>query len=69
MEFKRLNPLTGELASSAFAMSVGEVETIADLAARAFPTGYGRFGGKAGIDQFTELRWVTVQSGLGHYPF
>lgn len=32
-------------------------------------SGYGRFGGKAGIDQFTELRWVTIESGPGHYPF
>ncbi|MDE1923645.1 MAG: aldehyde dehydrogenase, partial [Gammaproteobacteria bacterium] len=25
-------------------------------------SGYGRFGGKAGIDQFTELRWITVET-------
>ena len=25
-------------------------------------SGYGRFGGKAGIDAFTELRWITVQT-------
>ena len=31
-------------------------------------SGYGRFGGKAGIDSFTELRWVTVATGPGHYP-
>ena len=31
-------------------------------------SGYGRFGGKAGIDSFTELRWVTVSTGPGHYP-
>ncbi len=31
-------------------------------------SGYGRFGGKAGIDEFTELRWITVQSGKVHYP-
>ncbi|MHB1207691.1 MAG: aldehyde dehydrogenase, partial [Rhodospirillaceae bacterium] len=24
-------------------------------------SGYGRFGGKAGIDSFTELRWITVE--------
>lgn len=24
-------------------------------------SGYGRFGGKAGIEEFTELRWITVQ--------
>jgi len=31
-------------------------------------SGYGRFGGKAGIDQFTELRWITIDSEPGHYP-
>jgi len=31
-------------------------------------SGYGRFGGKAGIDSFTELRWVTVETMPGHYP-
>jgi vanillin dehydrogenase len=30
---------------------------------------YGRFGGKAGIDQFTELRWITIQTTPRHYPF
>jgi acyl-CoA reductase-like NAD-dependent aldehyde dehydrogenase/ABC-type branched-subunit amino acid transport system ATPase component len=32
-------------------------------------SGYGRFGGKAGIDQFTELRWITVETQPGRYPF
>ncbi len=32
-------------------------------------SGYGRFGGKAGIDAFTELRWITVQTQPRHYPF
>ena len=32
-------------------------------------SGYGRFGGQAGIDAFTELRWVTVQTAARHYPF
>lgn len=31
-------------------------------------SGYGRFGGKAGIDAFTELRWITIQSGRPDYP-
>ncbi|MBO9604293.1 MAG: aldehyde dehydrogenase [Novosphingobium sp.] len=31
-------------------------------------SGYGRFGGKAGIDSFTELRWVTFETEPGHYP-
>jgi acyl-CoA reductase-like NAD-dependent aldehyde dehydrogenase len=32
-------------------------------------SGYGRFGGKAGIDSFTELRWITLQTTPRHYPF
>jgi len=28
-------------------------------------SGYGRFGGKAGIDSFTELRWITIETGPG----
>ena len=32
-------------------------------------SGYGRFGGKAGIDAFTELRWITIQTGPRPYPF
>jgi vanillin dehydrogenase len=31
-------------------------------------SGYGRFGGRAGIAEFTELRWMTVQTGRAHYP-
>ena len=31
-------------------------------------SGYGRFGGKAGIEAFTELRWITVETAPGHYP-
>jgi benzaldehyde dehydrogenase (NAD) len=31
-------------------------------------SGYGRFGGRAGIDAFTELRWITVETEPGHYP-
>ena len=32
-------------------------------------SGWGRFGGRAAMDEFTELRWVTVQSGTRHFPF
>ncbi|MGO8833455.1 MAG: aldehyde dehydrogenase [Roseiarcus sp.] len=31
-------------------------------------SGYGRFGGKAAIHEFTELRWLTVAELPGHYP-
>ncbi len=33
-------------------------------------SGFGRFGGQAVIDEFTELRWITVQGSSGHpFPF
>ncbi|WP_116132818.1 aldehyde dehydrogenase [Tropicimonas sp. IMCC34043] len=32
-------------------------------------SGYGRFGGKAGIAEFTDLRWVTVENPRQPYPF
>ena len=32
-------------------------------------SGYGRFGGRAGIAEFTELRWITVETQPGQYPF
>jgi acyl-CoA reductase-like NAD-dependent aldehyde dehydrogenase len=31
-------------------------------------SGYGRFGGKAGIDAFTELRWITIETLPGRFP-
>jgi acyl-CoA reductase-like NAD-dependent aldehyde dehydrogenase len=31
-------------------------------------SGYGRFGGQAGIAEFTELRWITVNTQHVHYP-
>ena len=32
-------------------------------------SGWGRFGGRAGIDAFTELRSVTMQTAPRHDPF
>lgn len=31
-------------------------------------SGYGRFGSKAAIAEFTELRWITLQTTPRHYP-
>ncbi len=31
-------------------------------------SGYGRFGGHAGIAEFTELRWITIATQAQHYP-
>jgi hypothetical protein len=31
-------------------------------------SGYGRFGGAAGIAELTELRWITLETAPGHFP-
>jgi vanillin dehydrogenase len=31
-------------------------------------SGWGRLGGKAALEEFTELRWMTVQQTVRHYP-
>lgn len=47
--------------------------TVADEAQMPFggvkDSGYGRFGGSAGIDAFTYVRWVTIEDPHQHYPF
>jgi acyl-CoA reductase-like NAD-dependent aldehyde dehydrogenase len=32
-------------------------------------SGYGRFGGEAAIDEFTDLRWITIEDPNQPYPF
>jgi len=32
-------------------------------------SGYGKFGGQAGVDAFTETRWISMQTEPRHYPF
>ncbi|MFD1796971.1 aldehyde dehydrogenase [Paracoccus aurantiacus] len=47
--------------------------TVADEAQMPFGgvkgSGHGRFGGSAVIDEFTELRWITIEDPHQHYPF
>jgi acyl-CoA reductase-like NAD-dependent aldehyde dehydrogenase len=31
-------------------------------------SGWGRFGGKAAVEEFTELRWITIQDSPRQYP-
>jgi acyl-CoA reductase-like NAD-dependent aldehyde dehydrogenase len=31
-------------------------------------SGYGRFGGKAAINEFTDLQWITIQTTTPKYP-
>ena len=46
--------------------------TVADEAQMPFGgvkgSGIGRFGGKAGVNEFTDLRWITIQNTPRHYP-
>lgn len=46
--------------------------TVADEAQMPFggvkASGYGRFGGTAGIAEFTELRWITIEDPHQHFP-
>lgn len=32
-------------------------------------SGYGRFDGRAVIDEFTELKWITIEPSAQQYPF
>ncbi len=32
-------------------------------------SGYGRFDGRAVIDEFTELKWITIEPSNQQYPF
>ena len=47
--------------------------TVADEAQMPFggvkASGWGRFGGTAVINEFTDLRWITVEDPNQHYPF
>jgi len=47
--------------------------TVADEAQMPFggvkDSGYGRFGGKAAVNAFTSVRWVTIEDPHQHFPF
>ncbi len=32
-------------------------------------SGWGRFGGTAALEEFTELRWISMQRSPRQYPF
>ena len=32
-------------------------------------SGYGRFGGQAGVNEFTDIQWVSIEDPDQHYPF
>lgn len=32
-------------------------------------SGIGRFGGRSGVEAFTNLRWMTIETQAPHYPF
>ncbi|MBR0755276.1 aldehyde dehydrogenase [Bradyrhizobium jicamae] len=31
-------------------------------------SGYGRFGGQPGVNEFTEVQWITIEDPKQHYP-
>ncbi|CAG1019122.1 Vanillin dehydrogenase [Burkholderiaceae bacterium] len=31
-------------------------------------SGYGRFDGRAVIDEFSELKWITIEPSVQQYP-
>lgn len=47
--------------------------TVADEAQMPFggvkDSGYGRFGGKAAVEAFTSVKWLTIEDPDQHYPF
>jgi vanillin dehydrogenase len=47
--------------------------TVADEAQMPFggtkASGFGRFGGRAAVAEFTDLRWITIATKPQHYPF
>jgi aldehyde dehydrogenase (NAD+) len=47
--------------------STGHHEPQAPVGGRG-ASGVGRHGGRAGIEQFTELRWITLERGGRHFP-
>jgi salicylaldehyde dehydrogenase len=32
-------------------------------------SGYGKFDGRAVIDEFTDLKWITIEPEVQQYPF
>ena len=40
----------------------------ADALRRRQESGWGRFGGSAALEEFTDLHWTMVMSQPGHYP-
>jgi hypothetical protein len=53
---------------SAFATSTAPVHDEAQMPFGGVgASGYGRFGGRQGIDSFTETRWITVETLPGHF--
>jgi vanillin dehydrogenase len=31
-------------------------------------SGYGRFGGQPGVNEFTDVQWITIEDPKQHYP-
>ncbi len=68
----RVIKIAGFALTAAFAGAAGKGPTVHDEAQMPFGgvkgSAFGRFGGKAGVAEFTELRWITLQTTPRHYP-
>ena len=77
MAARHLKPVLLELGGKAPLIILDDADVPEAVRAAAFGafvnqgqvSGYGRFGGRAGIAEFTELRWLTINSAPAHYPF
>jgi acyl-CoA reductase-like NAD-dependent aldehyde dehydrogenase len=69
--FERRDPLTDELVTHAAAATLQDAKAAADAAAAAFPAwaAVKPTDGHAAINEFTELRWITIETEPHHYPF
>jgi acyl-CoA reductase-like NAD-dependent aldehyde dehydrogenase len=65
--FQRVNPVTGKPVTRAAAAGVHDEPQMPFGGVKA--SGYGRFDGKAAVEEFTTLHWIRVQTGARYYPF
>jgi acyl-CoA reductase-like NAD-dependent aldehyde dehydrogenase len=69
LTFERANPISGSTVSRAAAATVDDANPAARHINFTGCSGVGRFGGQSGIDAFTHLRWITIETQTPHYPF
>lgn len=68
-DFNRALRVAGELETGIFLINDCTVADRPDMPFGGVKArGYGRFGGPSGLDEFTELRWITASGGRRRYP-